>query len=69
MHLKWGLAEADRLGLPAYLEASPNGRPLYERWGFEPLREFPFDLRDYGAKANVPHMLMLRPAKASTNGV
>jgi GNAT superfamily N-acetyltransferase len=33
--LKWGLEKADRDGLEAYLSASPAGRPLYEKNGFE----------------------------------
>ncbi|RMJ25580.1 hypothetical protein PHISP_03549 [Aspergillus sp. HF37] len=32
--LKWGLAKADHDGLEAYLSASPAGRPLYEKNGF-----------------------------------
>jgi hypothetical protein len=32
--LIWGLQQADELGLPAYLEASGMGRPLYAKHGF-----------------------------------
>lgn len=32
--LIWGLRQADELGLPAYLEASGMGRPLYAKHGF-----------------------------------
>ncbi|KAI4723092.1 hypothetical protein E4T48_00778 [Aureobasidium sp. EXF-10727] len=32
--LIWGLQKADELGLPAYLEASGMGRPLYVKHGF-----------------------------------
>lgn len=33
--LIWGLQQADELGLPAYLEASGMGRPLYAKHGFK----------------------------------
>lgn len=64
LHLKWGIDEADKLGLPVYLEASEMGRPLYARWGFEDVKPLPFDARKYGAKTSMPHMCMLRPMKA-----
>ncbi|CAD0092113.1 unnamed protein product [Aureobasidium vineae] len=32
--LVWGLQRADELGMPAYLEASGMGRPLYVKHGF-----------------------------------
>ncbi|KAK0916448.1 hypothetical protein LTR57_012900 [Friedmanniomyces endolithicus] len=35
MHLRWGFEQAEKLGLPVYLESSPMGRPLYARNGFE----------------------------------
>jgi hypothetical protein len=33
--LRWGAQLADREGLPSWLEASPQGHPLYRRFGFE----------------------------------
>ena len=45
---KWGLEKADEAGVEAYLEASPMGRPLYERWGFEPVKDISLDLRRWG---------------------
>jgi len=63
MHLRWGLDEADRLGIPVYLEASLIGEPLYERWGFEPIRRLGMgDVKFMGMPSPDP-MLMLRPAK------
>ncbi|KAJ5124940.1 uncharacterized protein N7515_008765 [Penicillium bovifimosum] len=32
--LKWGLERADAEGLEVYLSASPEGRPMYEKYGF-----------------------------------
>ncbi|KAJ5555760.1 hypothetical protein N7535_008193 [Penicillium sp. DV-2018c] len=32
--LRWGLERADAEGLEVYLSASPEGRPMYEKYGF-----------------------------------
>ncbi|KAK0315740.1 hypothetical protein LTR01_001040 [Friedmanniomyces endolithicus] len=53
MHLRWGFEQAEKLGLPVYLESSPIGRPLYERNGFEIKGWLPFDGREYGAQVRV----------------
>lgn len=37
--LQWGLDLADRAGLPLYIEASPSTVGMYEKAGFERLRE------------------------------
>lgn len=63
MHLSWGSQEADKLGLPMFLEASPMGRPLYARHGYEPVADVPCDVREYGHPKELPHVCMLRPAK------
>ncbi|KAK5119168.1 hypothetical protein LTR85_007782 [Meristemomyces frigidus] len=63
MHLKWGFEKADELGLPVYLESSPMGRPLYARMGFEEVGWSPINAELWGAKKDIPHALMLRPAK------
>jgi len=71
MHLKWGLDQADEAGIPAFLEASPYGQPLYARWGFEPMyrTSIPEDKMHLfkGQEEHVP-MIMYRPAKAEMNG-
>ena len=69
MQLKWGLDEADRLGIPAYLEASEYGAPLYQRWGFEPLRYLGLHEKWYGGEKHLDPLLMLRPAKARSSEV
>lgn len=33
--MDWGCGLADHLGLPAWVEASPEGRGLYEKKGFK----------------------------------
>lgn len=52
--LQWGLDEADRLGLIAYLEASPDGIRLYESTGFEKVKDVTMNLRPFGAKSDLP---------------
>jgi len=32
--LRWGVQMADEEGTECYLEASPEGKPIYERFGF-----------------------------------
>jgi GNAT superfamily N-acetyltransferase len=51
---RWGLDKADEAGLETYLEASSMGRPLYERWGFEPVKEISLDLRRWGGEDVIP---------------
>jgi GNAT superfamily N-acetyltransferase len=54
--LKWGLARADEDGLEVYLSSSPEGRPVYERYGFKGLEPFsPFP--------NYAQVCMLRPVQ------
>ncbi|KAF2759344.1 acyl-CoA N-acyltransferase [Pseudovirgaria hyperparasitica] len=48
MMMKWGVDEADRLGLDAYVESSEAGRRLYESFGFKMLKERIWKLADYG---------------------
>ena len=35
MLIDWGVEQAQKAGVPAYLEASVTGKPLYLRRGFE----------------------------------
>ncbi|OAA51590.1 Acyl-CoA N-acyltransferase [Metarhizium rileyi] len=58
--LRWGTAEADRLGLPAYLESSEEGRILYERHGWREFRKLIVDLSKWGGPSDATCTLMLR---------
>jgi GNAT superfamily N-acetyltransferase len=60
MLIRWGLEEADRYHLPAYLEASDSGRPLYERHGFKARKETWFNLADYGGEGKERNTHMVR---------
>ncbi|KAF2747096.1 hypothetical protein M011DRAFT_381004, partial [Sporormia fimetaria CBS 119925] len=46
--VKWGVEEADRLGVEGYVEASEMGAPLYERYGFREVKRVEMDLRRTG---------------------
>jgi GNAT superfamily N-acetyltransferase len=46
--VKWGTDLADEQGIECYLEASIEGRLLYERLGFRVVKEMPFNLRNFG---------------------
>lgn len=52
--LQWGLDEADKLGLIAYLEASVDGRHLYETTGFKVVKEARLDFSPFGKEVVVP---------------
>ncbi|KAK5173069.1 uncharacterized protein LTR77_003191 [Saxophila tyrrhenica] len=47
--IEWGLQRAREDGVPAYLEASVEGKPVYERHGFQQVGELvPWDMRPHG---------------------
>ncbi|KAL9084526.1 MAG: hypothetical protein Q9165_008029 [Trypethelium subeluteriae] len=50
MLVRWGVERADEEGWECYLEASPKGRGLYEKFGFRVVRELVTDLREWGGK-------------------
>lgn len=40
--MAWGVARADEDGVEAYLDATPEGKPLYVKFGFEDAATWPF---------------------------
>lgn len=66
MHLKWGIEEADKLGLPIYLESSVKGKGLYEKTGFQSLGLLPLDWSKYSE--DMTHTVMIRPAAGAMKG-
>lgn len=56
MMMKWGCDLADQLFLPAWVEASPEGRALYLKFGWE--------ICTY-LKGELPSAVMKRKAKGS----
>lgn len=61
MLVKWGLEEADRLSLPAYLESSPAGRALYEKHGFQEVTTLDLDFSKWNGPSDISVPIMLRP--------
>lgn len=59
--LRYGLLEAEKRDLPAWVEASVNGYPLYRSVGFEDVVELRTDLSKYGSKGIVKNVCMMRP--------
>ena len=62
--VEWGAKRADEDGLMAYLEATDEGRQLYERHGFRFVKDRFYFARDFGRddEAMEHHSCMLRPA-------
>jgi predicted N-acetyltransferase YhbS len=48
MLVKWGLQRAIKDGVPAFIEASPAGKPLYMACGFSHVGDLHFDLAEFG---------------------
>lgn len=66
--IKQGLALADELDLPTWLEASQAGYPLYKKLGFEDVEPHDTDFRQYGGDVVSHSVGMLRPAKSARVG-
>lgn len=60
MLIRWGTVKADDAQLPAFLEATQMGVPLYTREGFQPRHEEVFDLKKYGLDGTDVSTVMIR---------
>ena len=58
--IAWGVGKADSAHLPAFLEASPMGKPLYARMGFNQIHEEVIDLAKYGLEGTTTNTCMIR---------
>ncbi|KAJ6788648.1 hypothetical protein PWT90_06956 [Aphanocladium album] len=58
--------EADKHGLESYLESSDEGRPLYEKFGYETVDVLVTDFSKWGGPANFENCLMLRKPKPAS---
>ena len=54
--IRWGLEQADRDGVEAYIEASPVGAPIYERFGWKA------EAQVRALNGKYTELLMVRPA-------
>lgn len=61
--MRWGQEQADRDGLDSFLFASPFGKHLYEKCGFEVVEEEDFDLAPYGHDEHNISWAMVRKAR------
>ena len=62
MLIRPGLAAADKDGAQTFIEASPDGLPLYLRHGWEPVGEMVIDMRPHGGTGiEVMPLLMREP--------
>lgn len=48
MLVDWGVQQARKEGVPAYVEAASSAKSLYEKIGFKQIGELVLDLRAYG---------------------
>jgi GNAT superfamily N-acetyltransferase len=53
--VQWGIDRCQELGIPAYLEASTEGKLVYEKLGFEVMDEAPFTW--HGQEESFPVMI------------
>lgn len=58
--LRWGTERSDQAQLPAFLEASEEGLPLYEKLGFKAVEKRTFDLSKYGGTGFDSNTAMIR---------
>jgi hypothetical protein len=62
--MRWGLKQADEQNVEAYLEASPEAVPLYEKLGFrEAGRTDTFIKNEHVDGVWYRNLFMLRPAQ------
>ncbi|KAL6713246.1 hypothetical protein ACLMJK_009367 [Lecanora helva] len=73
MIVKWGCEKADELGLPAYLEATAAGLPIYLKEGFEKLDEVIIDCDAWpgglgpGGTGKHRYAMLYRPARRTSH--
>lgn len=63
--VRWGIAMSEATDLPCYLQATEQGRRLYQHYGFRDIDTVEFSLSDYGLQGVQKMTEMLR--KPSTN--
>ena len=63
MLVQHGTELADGMGLPCYLEGSPQGHRLYQSMGFEDLETLDMDASRFGGEGIHLHYVMVRPEK------
>lgn len=65
--MQWGLDHAEKIGLPAYLEASIFGYPLYKRLGFHDIDKVVIRAEEWGGDYDKVYVAMVKePPKSVT---
>jgi len=64
--VQWGIELSDATGLPCYLQASEQGRRLYEHYGFQEIDTVEYNLSDYGLEGVEKMTEMLREPGAKS---
>lgn len=65
MLIRPGLEDADKAGAQTYIEASPDGLPLYLKHGWEPVDNMVIDMGTHEAGSGVEVMpFLMREANA-----
>lgn len=66
MLIKWGCEIAQKHNVVSYLEATPDGLPVYKKSGFQEVDKFVFDLEKYGGVGSRINVSMMKyPANNS----
>ncbi|KAJ5618376.1 hypothetical protein N7528_007019 [Penicillium herquei] len=64
--LRWGIEVADRLQARIYLESTPEGYPLYLKYGWKKIDEATLDMEQHNGQGKDTFVLMMRdPLPAS----
>lgn len=58
--MQWGLKHAEKVGLPAYLEASIYGYPLYQKLGFHDIDKVVIKAEEWGGDHDRVYVAMLK---------
>jgi hypothetical protein len=58
--LKWGIEKADASKARIFLEATPEGVPLYRKYGWKQLEEVTMDFEHFGCDGSESFYLMMR---------
>ncbi|GFF78261.1 hypothetical protein IFM61392_00374 [Aspergillus lentulus] len=62
--LDWGVRMADQKNARIYLEASPEGYPLYRKYGWRDVEDIVIDYSVYGGEGDARYVVMIRePAR------
>lgn len=63
--MKWGCIEVDALCLEKYLEVSPLGLRLYQKFGFKEIEQLYFDPSKYGGEETCFTTVVMTRSKAA----